>query len=112
MNLTVDGFIFKRPRNKSTVERLKALVGGLTVSCLPKLEESVRTALEQPDPKQKRLRTDDLYPISGHQSNAQVFRLVTPEARQHLHGMTPLPVRDCAQAVSYTHLTLPTIYSV
>ena len=58
----------------------------------------MRKALEQPEPKQKRLRTDDLYQISGHQSDAQVFRLVTPEARQHLRGLTPLPVRDCAQA--------------
>ena len=48
VNLTVDGFIFKRPRNKSTVDRLKTLVEGLTVSCLPELEESVRKALEQP----------------------------------------------------------------
>ena len=94
VNLTVDGFIFKRPRNKSTVDRLKTLVEGLTVSCLPKLEGSVRKALEQPDPKQKRLRTDDLYPIRGHQSDAQVFRLVAPEARQHPRGYTPLPVRD------------------
>ena len=98
VNLAVDGFIFKKPRNKSTVERLQTLAEGLTVSCLPKLEESVRRALEQPDPKQTCLRTDDLYPISGHQRDAQVLRLVTLEVRQHLRGSTPLLVRDCAKA--------------
>ena len=92
VNLTVDGFIFKRPRTGSTVTKLKALVEGLTFSHLPKLEETVRCALEQPDPKQKRLRTTDLYPISGHQSNDQVFRVLVPEARQHLRGTTHLPV--------------------
>jgi hypothetical protein len=85
-NLTVDGFIFTRPRKSSTAEKIKEIVESLTVGRLPRLEDIVRDRLHQPKPKQKRLKTTDLFPISGRVSDAPVFRVVTPQARQHLRG--------------------------
>jgi hypothetical protein len=86
VNLTVDGFIFARPRKSSTAAKIKEVVESLTISCLPRLEDVVRDRLHQPEPKQKRLKTTDLFPISGRASDAQVFRVLTPQARQHLRG--------------------------
>ena len=85
-NLCVDGFIWERPRKQVTAEKLKMLLESLTVGCLPDLENSVRRLLEQPDPKQKRLKTTDLYPIRGRVSDKQVFKVNTPRAGHHLRG--------------------------
>ncbi len=86
LNLVVDGFIFEKPRKSVTADKLKELLESITVECLPRLEAHVRGMLSQPDPKQKRLKTAELYPISGTASDARVFRVVVPEARQHLRG--------------------------
>ena len=93
VNVTVDGFIFERPRKNVTADKLKLLVESLTFADLPTLEDTVRRLLEQPDPKQKRLKTDDLYPVGGRTTHAPVFRVVTPQARQHLRGEHPMPTR-------------------
>lgn len=93
VNVTVDGFIFERPRKSVTADKVKAIVEALTFASLPSLEDTVRRLLEQPDPKQKRLKTADLYPIRGRTTDAPVFRVVTPEARQHLRGKHSMPTR-------------------
>jgi hypothetical protein len=54
VNLTVDGFIFRKPRKNMTVDKIKSLVESLTVAYLPRLEDRVRDLLHQPEPKQKR----------------------------------------------------------
>jgi len=86
LHLVVDGFIFERPRKGASYDKIKELIESLTVGCLPRLEERIRAALSQPDPKQKRLKTCDLFPIRGRESDAKLFRVVTPQARQHLRG--------------------------
>jgi hypothetical protein len=78
VNLTVDGFIFRRPRKSTTAEKIGSLVEYLTIGDLPRLEDKVRDLLHQAEPKQKRLRTTDLFPISGREASDQVFRVVTP----------------------------------
>jgi hypothetical protein len=86
VNLTLDGFIFRRPRKSTTAEKIKSLVESLSIGDLPRLEDKVRDRLLQPEPKQKRLKTTDLFPISGREASDQVFRVLTPQARQHLRG--------------------------
>ncbi len=85
LHLVVDGFIWEKPRKAVTAERLKTILGSLTFGCLPQLEEHVRTEMLAPEPKQKRFLVD-LYPISGSASDEKVFRVVVPQARQHLRG--------------------------
>jgi hypothetical protein len=86
VNLTVDGCIFRKPRKDATASKVKSLVESLTIGCLPRMEERVRNLLQQAEPKQKRLKTTDLYPVSGRDASDRVFRVVTPQARQHLRG--------------------------
>jgi hypothetical protein len=85
-NLTVDGFIFRTPRMNTTADKIKELIESLTVGCLPHLKVHVRALLHQAEPKQKRLKTTDLFTISGRASGAPVFRVVSPQVRQHLRG--------------------------
>ena len=94
INLTTDGFIWERPRKKVTAEQVTGLLESITFRQLPKLEEHIRNELHQPEPKQKRLRTEDLYPISGYPSDLPVFRVVTPKVNQHLRGVHRLPVTN------------------
>ncbi len=68
---------FERSRKRVTVDKLTSLIESITVGCLPKLEEYIRTQLAQDEPKQKRLKTADLYPISGCVAVAKVVRVVT-----------------------------------
>ena len=53
---------------------------------MPNLEERIRAILGQAEPKQKRLRLTDLFPISGRESDRPVFRVVVPQGRQLLRG--------------------------
>ena len=85
LHLVVDGFIWERPRKAVTAGRLKTLLESLSFGCLPRLEDHVRAEMAAPDPKQKRFLVD-LYPLSGRASDKKVFRVVVPQARQHLRG--------------------------
>jgi hypothetical protein len=86
LNLTTDGFIFKRPRKSVTADKIQDVVESITQASLPKLEDHVRERLMQAEPKQKRLKTTDLFPIRGCDLDDPVFRVVVPQARQHLRG--------------------------
>jgi len=86
LHLVVDGFIFEKPRKNTSADKIREVIDALTIGSFPRLEERIRTSLAQADPKQKRLKTTDLYPISGHDSEAKAYRVVTPQARQHLRG--------------------------
>ena len=46
----------------------------------------MRERLMQTEPTQKRLKTTDLFPIRGCDSDDPIFRVVVPQARQHLRG--------------------------
>ena len=85
--LTVDGFIWDKPRKNVTAEKLRETLEALTFGDLHRLEDALRERLAQPEPKQKRLKTTDLYPIAPRESAKQVFRVLAPAARQHLRGM-------------------------
>ena len=86
LNLTGDGFIFKRPRKSVTAEKITSLLESVTHECLPKLEEHLRRELQQDDPKQRRLQTHELFPIRGFASSEAVFRVETPQRRHHRSG--------------------------
>ena len=77
--LCTDGFIFPKLRNTVTCDKLKQLLETLSFTCLINLEDRIREELHQAPPKQKRLRTDDLYPKSSlSPCDKKVFRMVVP----------------------------------
>jgi len=94
VNVVGDGIIWEKPRKRVTAEKVKALLESIAHRHLPELEKHIRDHLHQAEPKQKRLRTDDLYPIrSVRPSDDLVFRVVTPLAKQLLRGKNyPCPV--------------------
>ena len=81
LNLTTDGFIFQRPRKSITADKIQEVVQSITHGSLPKLEDHVRERLLQAEPKQKRLKTTDLFPIRGYASDDPVYRVVCPRGQ-------------------------------
>jgi hypothetical protein len=86
LHLVVDGFIFEKPRKNTSADKIREVTDALTIGSFPRLEERIRTSLDQADPKHKRFKTTDLFPIRGYDSESKAFRVVTPQARQHLRG--------------------------
>ena len=91
LNIVTDSIIWERPRKKATAEALRALLESITIRCLPKLEEHIRQQRGQEEPKQKRLKTTDLYPMRGADSEARVYRVKAPHPNTHQSGMCKLP---------------------
>lgn len=96
-HLVTDGFIWTKPRKSCTADKLKETIESIKFSDLHRLEDYVREQLEQPEPKQKRLKTADLFPMTALTSDRPVFRVTTPTAGQHLRGVHSIEkvVRAC-----------------
>jgi len=116
VNVVGDGIIWDRPRKRVTADKVKVLLESIAHRHLPELEKHIRDHLHQTEPKQKRLRTDDLYPISSTcPSDDLVFRVVTPLAKQLLRGKEyrRRPVLDyhfCAPGTSWNDVTEADIF--
>ena len=87
MAVTVDGLIWQKPRKNSTAEKIREILGGMTLEHLPQLDDYVRTELRMPGPQQKRLRMAARYPITSHRRGpVRVVRVEHPKEKQHLRG--------------------------
>ena len=104
LNLTTDGIIWTRPRKAATANKVEELLTTTKFRHLPKLEEHIRETLHQPDPKQKRLLSANLYPLSVHEADDTVFTVQVPRENQLLRGTYDLSsvTRD-VQIVSPTY---------
>ena len=88
LQLTTDGFIFKRPRKASTTDALKDITEGITQQWLSNLRGYVFRSVH-PE-AQKELRGAPAFPLTGLYTDAKVFKFVVPLARQHLRGQYSL----------------------
>jgi hypothetical protein len=86
LNLIGDGIIWTRPRKATTANKVEELLTSIKFKHLPKLEDHIRETLHQPEPRQQRLQTSSLYPLSVHEADATVFTVQVPRENQFRRG--------------------------